>query len=109
MSDFLEVYPIWACEYQEQNGLITVTYKNQRPTFIEKIFFKKLAEKELKIDLDEIGSFVWKLCDGNNSVSEIINKSKQNFGEKVEPTQDRVELFIKQLKKNGLIQLYVKK
>ncbi len=62
----------------------------------------------MKIDLDEIGSFCWKLIDGERNVGEITEIAKENFKEKIEPAEERVSLFFKQLHKGGLVTLYGK-
>mgnify|MGYP001082137039 CR=1 FL=1 len=108
MKDFSELYPIRDCEFIENEELVTVLYKKEKPTFIEKIFFKKSVEKPYKIDLDKIGTFVWKLCDGNNNIEMIIEKASGEFGKEIEPAKERVELFINQMNKNRLITLYQK-
>ena len=109
MKRFLEIYPIRTCDYETQNGLVTVFYKDRKPSFVEKIFFKKNLAKPYKIDLDNIGSFVWGLCDGNNNVQTIINKTEAEFGSQVAPADNRVKLFIEQLSKNKLLSLFEKR
>lgn len=112
MSEIRELYPVRSCEHEpnEENGeLITVLYKNTNPSFIEKLFFKKQLEKPVKIDLDEIGSYIWLMCDGSKKISEMIDVAKEHFGEKIEPAEQRTELFINQLVKNKLAVLYKKK
>ena len=74
----------------------------------EKKFFKKLSQKPYKVDFDEFGSFVWKLCDGKLSVKDIAEKFKANFGDKAESSEERVAKFLSQLSQNKLIQLYKK-
>ena len=81
--DFKSIFPFRACHFEENEGLITVLYQNPKSSFIERIFFKKLVKKPYKIDLDKIGSFVWKLCDGKNNVSDIIEKARIEFGNDV--------------------------
>ncbi len=109
MADFKSLYPFRNCEFEEKDNLVTVLYKNKRPSFVEKIFFKKQLNKPYKIDLDEIGTFIWHLCDGAKNISEITETAKNHFQEKIEPAEQRVELFINQMNKNRLIRLYEKK
>ena len=109
MDNFDLLYPIRDCNFEENNDLVTVLYKNKKPSFIEKIFFKKQIDKPYKIDLDEIGTFIWHLCDGKKNVREITQSAKDHFQEKIEPAEHRVELFINQMTKNHLIKLYRKK
>ncbi len=108
MTDFKSVIPIRKYEFKNNNGLITVLYKKEKPGFIEKLFFKKHLSKPYKIDLDEIGSFIWLLCDGTKNINEITKEASERFGEKIEPVVERVELFIKQMHKNNLVALYEK-
>ena len=108
-DNFFELFPLRICEFENKENLVTVLFKNQQPTIIEKIFFRKYLHKPYKIDLDEIGSYIWKLCDGKNNVSSIIDRSREYFGEKIEPAENRVKTFIKQLNRNKLIQLYEKR
>ncbi len=107
MNDILKTYPVQVCEWEEKNGLITVLVKKPL-NLIEKIFFKKMMDKPFKVDLDEIGSFVWKNCTGDKSVEDIVQLCKEEFGDKVEPAEGRVKLFIEQLNKNKMIRLFMK-
>jgi Coenzyme PQQ synthesis protein D (PqqD) len=109
MEDFENVYPFRNCEYEINNDLITVLYKKEKLTFIEKTFFKKQSAKPHKIDLDEIGSFIWLQCDGKKNIGEITILARDHFSEKIEPAKERVELFVNQIHKNKLISLYEKK
>lgn len=105
-----ELYPVRNCEYEkDENGLVIVLFKNTKPSFIEKIFFKKLINKPYKIDLDEIGSYIYEICDGKLNTTGIINTTKDHFGEKIEPAEERVIKFVEQLNKNKLITLYEKR
>lgn len=109
MIELNSLYPIRDCDFEEIDGLVVVFYLNKKPSFIEKIFFKKQLNKPYKIDLDEIGSFIWHLCDGKKNVEEIIKTAQSHFNEKIEPAEQRVHLFINQMNKNHLIKLYEKK
>lgn len=104
-----DVYPIRDCEDEMNNDLVTVLYRKKKLNIIERIFFKKLSSKPYKIDLDEIGSYIWNLCDGKNNVEQITEISREHFKDKIEPANERVELFIKQMNKNKLVKLYKKK
>ncbi|MFH0733757.1 MAG: PqqD family protein [bacterium] len=108
MNKILDLYPFKKYEHEIVNNFVVVLYKELNPTFIEKLFFKKMINKPYKIDLDEIGSFIWLLCDGKNDVNKIIEISKSQFGEKIEPCEQRVLAFIEQLRSKKLIELYQK-
>jgi len=109
MTDFNKIVPVRNCEHEINNELVTVLFKKEKPTFIEKLFFKKQLEKPYKIDLDEIGSFIWHLCDGTKNISEITKLASEHFNDKIEPAKERVELFVKELNKNKLVSLFEKR
>ena len=106
-EDFLDMIPKRLCEHESNNDLITVLYF-KKPTIIEKTFFRKMINKPYKIDLDEIGTFIWGQINAVLNVREIIEITKEHFGEKVEPAEDRVIQFLKQMHQTKLIMLYEK-
>jgi len=103
-----DLYPIRNTEFETNEGLVTIIYFEKRKSFIEKLFFKKLADKKIKVDLDETGSFVWLQCDGSLTLSEIAVKLGEHFGPEFEKPFERTDLFIKQLLRNKFITLYQK-
>lgn len=105
--NYKELIPVRQSEYEDENGLVTVLFKRE-PTKIDKIFFRWLKNKPHKIDLDEIGSFIWGKINGVLNVGEIIDITKEHFGEKVEPAEERVVMFMKQMHRTKLIMLYEK-
>lgn len=109
MKNIEKIYPFRICEYEINDEMVTVLYKKEKLTFIEKTFFRNNSIKPYKIDLDEIGSFIWHLCDGSKNVGEITEIAKDHFKDKIQPAHERVELFVKQMNKNKLIRLYEKK
>ena len=52
--------------------------------------------------LNETSAFVWKSCDGKNSVTDIVREFETNTGGRV--TEDFVWLAIDQLQENGLLE-----
>lgn len=109
MGKLSKVYPIRNCEHEINGGIITVLFKKEKLGFIERTFFKKQTEKPYKIDLDEIGSFIWLQIDGKKSVGVITEMAKNQFHNKIDPAEERVELFINQMHRNKLVSLFEKK
>ncbi|MFH1198463.1 MAG: PqqD family protein [bacterium] len=108
-DDFTNLYPVHACEFEEiASGLIVVHFRKTNHSLFDRIFFRSQLNKPHKIDLDEIGSFIWKLCDGKNPIGEIIINAKLQFGEKIEPAEQRVLLFINKMYSTKFIHLYKK-
>lgn len=104
-EEYLDMIPVQECEHETNDGIVTVHYI-KKPTVIEKIFFRKQINQPYKIDLDEIGSFIWGQINGVLNIREIIDITKEHFGEKVEPVEERVLKFIKQMHNTKLILLY---
>ncbi|VAX28324.1 hypothetical protein MNBD_IGNAVI01-1469 [hydrothermal vent metagenome] len=105
--NYKELIPVRQCKYEEKDGLVTVSFKKES-TKIGKIFFKWIKDRPHRIDLDEIGSFVWGKINGVLNVGEIIDITREHFGEKVEPAEERVVIFMKQMHRTKLIMLYEK-
>lgn len=58
---------------------------------------------EITIDLDEIGSTVWQLIDGETTIRQIGEKLQEQMGEMVEPTYARLSMFMRYLYNADLI------
>ena len=56
-----------------------------------------------KIRLDERGSFLWHLVDGDRSVAEVAEAMRLEFGEEVEPAEERVGHLIRLLRRERLL------
>lgn len=97
--------PVRQCEYTIEENLVTVVFDKLKKTIIDK-FIKNRDRRIAKIDLDEIGSFVWLQCDGKRNVSEVIDLTKEQFGDNEEKIEERAKLFINQLAQNKLIRFY---
>ncbi|MBQ0037941.1 MAG: PqqD family protein [Clostridiales bacterium] len=87
----------------------TVTIHMVHTGFYNKIaqrFFHRPCVSHIK--LDQYGSFIWQLIDGERTVGEIANRFKAHFGEKAEPLYDRLVQYMKILRNNDFI-YYAKK
>lgn len=88
---------------QTQDGLVTLNRKNEG-------FVNKLAQKLFKkppvsyIHLDEHGSFIWMLLDGEKTVEEIGVPLKEKFGENAEPLYPRLTKYLSILESYGFIE-----
>ncbi|USG99936.1 PqqD family protein [Thermococcus argininiproducens] len=66
---------------------------------------RKLHGEYRRLELDEVGAFVWELCDGTRTIEQIGKKVKEKFGENAEPLYERLVTFILELYKRNLILL----
>lgn len=103
-----DIVPVRKVDHEIIENKVVLKFKNDKKGFIEKYIFRKKKGVTYKIELDEIGSFIWLLIDGKKSVNSLINFSSEKFGDKIEPVEQRVKLFLKQMNDNQLIVLFKK-
>ena len=74
--------------------------KRKKPGLFSKLFPEP---KEKRIQLDEIGSVVWELCDGNRTVKDIIDYLYEKY--KLLPRESEISLntYLNSLVKRGLM------
>lgn len=88
----------------DDNGIVTVEIEN-------KGFVNRLAQKLLHkprvtyIHLDENGSFVWPLIDGEASVFELGKAVDEHFGEAAHPLYERLARFFQILESYGFVSM----
>ncbi len=78
------------------------------PKFKNKIaqrLLPKVSKSNFRVKLDEVGSFVWKNCEGMITVQDIADRLKVEFGQSVEPVYERVSEFIRRLHRGKLIDI----
>lgn len=94
-ENYLEKIPVknpkivWTID---DNGAVTLQVENKGVA-------NKIAQKLLKkpkisfIHLDENGSFIWPLIDGEKNIIEIGKLVEERFGEKANPLYERLVKF----------------
>ncbi len=104
-ENYLEKCPVrsegleWSAD---EKGMVTLDMEN-------KGLANKIAQKLLKkpkvshIHLDETGSFIWPLIDGEKTIVDIGACVKEHFGEKAEPLYERLAQYFRILESNGFI------
>lgn len=60
-----------------------------------------LAPKKLK--LDDVGSFCWRRMDGRRTAGELARALRDEFGDGVEPAEERLGQFIQMLQREELV------
>lgn len=97
------VRPEWIKWSEDESGIVTLDIEN-------KGVFNKIAQKLLKkpkvthIHLDEIGSFVWPLIDGDKKIMDMGEPMEERFGEKAHPTYERLAKFFQILESYGFVE-----
>ena len=87
----------------EENGTVTVLVPRFGDGKMGRFLQRFIGKSPITLHLDEIGTAVWRLCDGRRSVYEIGGRLKEQFGDRIEPVYERLGVFLRQMKKAGII------
>ena len=100
--NLLELMPVRLAPWSELEGRVVIErHKPTGPGRIREKLRYWLAVR--KIRLDERGSLVWRLLDGTKSVADVANALRSEFGEQVEPAEDRAGRLVRMLHKDDLL------
>lgn len=77
---------------KEENGIVTLDIENTglMNRVAQKLFRKP---KVSHIHLDEMGSFVWPLLDGEKNIIELGRLVEEKFGERANPLYERLAKY----------------
>ena len=87
----------------DDKGVVTLNIKNTG-------IFNKIAQKLFKkppvtyVHLDEHGSFVWQIADGERNIISLGEDVKERFGDAAEPLYPRLAKFFQILDSYGFIE-----
>ena len=102
--NYLELTPecIHGFEMRE-NEKVAILIPRFTSKFFGKYFLPLLKNKFIPLKLDELGSATWMQIDGKKNVQIICEELKEKLGEKIQPAEERVTLFLTELYKNKFI------
>ena len=102
--NYLEVRPIRNYnETVDENNLATVLIPKFKNRFAVKFVLPYMQHKFFKVKLDEFGSAAWLLIDKKRSVGEIATELVKQFGEKIQPVEERLTRFFTGIYEQRLI------
>lgn len=104
--NLLDMCPVPSIKWEQaEDGLITLFTPRFSNKWMVKHILPRMKHQDLKIHLDEFGSWVWQQIDGHTTVFQIAKNLQEKFGESVEPVYDRLGLFINHLARRQFITL----
>ena len=102
-ENFLLYRPLRKIEQWEVNDeKVKLFFHHNKP--VEK-FMRWLIKKSKvsDIELDEMGSMVWQLCDGTKTVYDIALAMMERFNDTEQNSIDRLIMFLRYLSRRGWI------
>lgn len=103
--NFLELVPVRQGEWEETNegGVILLVPKFHHP-WLRRFLLPLLTQKPcLRVRLDDMGSHLWRQCDGHRSVRQLAEDFSDRFHEPLEPLLDRMARFFRQLEREKIL------
>jgi hypothetical protein len=90
-------------EVSKDTGRVVVTHPKAFGRLEGKLARALGAPKEIRRPLDEFGSLIWQLCDGNHTIEEIARAAEERFAERFEPAVPRTLRFVEILAQRRLV------
>jgi hypothetical protein len=100
--NLLELAPVRRAPWTVVEGRVVI----ERPQPAERLQLGEWMRYWLavrRVRLDDRGSCAWQLLDGRHSVAEVATALRREFGDSVEPAEDRAGELIRMLHSEGLV------
>ena len=104
-GDFDDVRPRRLLDWRDEDGRCVLLRPRLGSARLARWVTRFGGDPHYRIRLDEVGSLVWRGCDGKTSLTEIVGRMRERFGDRVEPADERLVRFIRQLLKGRMIAL----
>ena len=103
-TNYLDYIPVISDKntWSQENGKVTVhmVHRGFYAAIAQKFFHRPRVSH---IDLDEMGSFIWPLIDGEKSIADLGEPVEQHFSEKAHPLYERLAKYFQILESYGFI------
>ena len=96
----------WEVDDKEEVSLVIPQQQKLWIRIASKVF--SLPNKRV-IVLDDVGSYVWQLCDGNNSINQIVKHLSMQYRMTRKEAETSLFTFMRQLGKRNIIGFAVSK
>ncbi len=97
-----------ALQWQENDDGVAVIVLPRRKDTTGKILAWAFSVPESRpVVLDEVGTFVWKLCDGRHSMAEIVSLLSKEYKLNKREVELSLNEFFKMLSKRGMLMVAV--
>ena len=101
--DFATVQPRRLLEWREEDGCCVLLRPRLGSNRLARWVAGLGGDPYYRIRLDEVGTLVWKACDGRTSLADIVSRMRKHFGDGVEPADQRLAAFVRKMLKGRMI------
>lgn len=70
---------------------------------VGRFFSSRLSRPNIRVKLDEHGSYLWKRCDGNTTVADLAQAMQQQFGGELVSWYNRISDYLNTLERGDLL------
>jgi hypothetical protein len=97
-------------EQNEKGDTILTVPLGEKMGPIRRLIIKKVMRlpNQRKVELDEVGGFVWELCDGNLTVEGIVQRTSKHYKMNRREAEVSVTMFLQMLHERNFIGFYKK-
>jgi hypothetical protein len=102
--NLLDIAPVCLAESEEIGDRIVVLRPKPPKSRLAaplQWFFYLLSAKRIR--LDPMSSFAWRYLDGKHTVADVAARLRSEFGESVEPAEERLGHLIRVLRREELV------
>jgi hypothetical protein len=92
----------------EGKTMLTVPMSQKSGRFTRLLASWLRAPSERHVELDEVGGFVWELCDGSHTVDAIVQKTGREYKMNRREAEVSVTMFLQMLHEKNYIGFYKK-
>ncbi len=101
--------PVRRGRFEERaDGGVTVLVPRFTGAFARRFILPLFARPEFRVQLDDVGSAIWRACDGRTTVAEIVTALEARTGADQGELRGRVLQFLSRLAREGSIQYVTK-
>jgi hypothetical protein len=96
-------------EKRQSGDIILTVPQNDRVSWITRTLARWLkVPTDRHVELDEVGGFVWLLCDGSHTVENIVQKTSKQYKMNRREAEVSVTMFLQMLHERNFIGFYKK-
>ena len=94
---------------KDENGTISLVVPQKSTAWIRIVSAIFMLPKSRVVALDEVGSFVWGMCDGHNSIENIVRALCNKYKLTHKEAETSLLAFFRKLGKRGMVGFAVQK